>query len=219
MKKSMTLLCALALVLLVAVPVVSLAFAYEPYSQGYVKTQNGGTLNLRVTPSSDAKVLTTIPYGAELTIDNSFTGNNQWLMVQYEDPGTAKQYSGYVMSRYIVHEAPVLASNPRPKPTAAPAATPAPVNELTNIFNGFVAIDYYVLVRPSTPGGYVHMRWAPSKQMPIMTDYFENAVLHVIAQNNDWCQVRDETTGMTGFMMRSFLQQQVIYTGDGYVAQ
>ncbi len=165
---------------------------------GYVKTSNYGALNIRKEPSANAKKIGSIPYGKEVTIYLSFSGDPDWLCVEY------KNVQGYVMARYIDQ------NKPQPKPTAKPTPKPTePVEDLTRIFKGFENDGYTAIVRSSTPGSFVHMRWAPSKQMPIMLDYSDGSYLEVIAQNKTWCQVRDRETGETGFMMRQFLTQVI----------
>jgi len=76
---------------------------------------------------------------------------------------------------------------------------------MKEIFKDFTFISYTAQVRPSTPGGFVHMHWAPTKAADPICDYHQFDVLNVIAQNNTWAQVTDPATGFTGFMMRSFL--------------
>ncbi len=151
----------------------------------YVYTSNGKSLNLRDYPSTDGNVIATIPFGAKVTVDTGFVGSS-WSSVQY------KGYSGYCMSRYLTDNKP----SPGPTPTAAPSST---------MYDHFKDCYYTASVRPSSPGGFVHLRWAPSKQQPIRTDYYNGSELLVIAQDGTWCQVYDTSTNVAGFMMASFL--------------
>ncbi|HPS82219.1 MAG TPA: hypothetical protein PLP25_10235, partial [Candidatus Limiplasma sp.] len=64
---------------------------------------------------------------------------------------------------------------------------------------------YTATVRPSSPGGFVHLRWAPSKSQPVQSDYYNGSELVVISQNGTWCQVYDELNESSGFMMAEFL--------------
>ncbi len=221
--KAIALGIAVMLLILVAVPLTSMAMT----RRAYVSTSNGGNLNMRIYPTTDSDVITSIPYGGEVTILASYD-DGLWVDVAYGS------YEGYVMWRYLVYEYPGPmpgpiprpdptfnpVPNPMPNPTARPTAKPNPnpsnnsvEKALANLFNGFEQMRYLAAVKPSTPGGIVHMRWAPSKATAIITDYHQNDQLQVLAQNDSWCQVRDPGTGVTGFMMRSFLT--LISIGDG----
>ena len=66
-------------------------------------------------------------------------------------------------------------------------------------------------VQPSTPSGFVNLRWAPSKKMAIQSTYYAGYTLRVLAEDGVWAQVLDESSGTCGFMMLSFLND----AGDG----
>ena len=151
----------------------------------YVYTSNGKSLNLRDYPSTDGNVIAAIPFGAQVTVDTGFVGSS-WSHIQYN--GTY----GYCMSRYLNDNKP----NPNPNPTSAPT---------TSLYDQFKSCYYTVSVRPSSPGGFVHLRWAPSKQQPVQTDYYNGSELLVISQNGTWCQVYDTSANVSGFMMASYL--------------
>ena len=70
--------------------------AQEQSSLRYVVTPSGG-LNLRETPSADARVMGIIPRGAQVTVEQEQDG---WCQVAYE------KLSGWVMVRYLQDEAP-----------------------------------------------------------------------------------------------------------------
>ncbi|MFH1513818.1 MAG: SH3 domain-containing protein, partial [Bacillota bacterium] len=119
-----------------------------------------------------------------------------WSYITYND------HVGYCMSRYL------SSTKPSDKPTPAP--TPSPSG--TGIsYKNFVRANYYVSVRPSTPSGFVNLRWAPSKSADVYTIYYAGTTLRVLSQESAWAQVYDEATGTCGFMMRSFLSN----AGDG----
>ena len=187
----------LAIFMVMAILVCSLPFVQSAKAIGtgftmYVYTANGKGLNLREEPSKDAAVLASIPYGTKLTIYSFY--NSTWANVSY------RGYDGYVMQRYLVDY--------KPAAQGGGGSTPTPTTS-TNLFKNFYTADYYVTVRPSTPSGYVNLRWAPSKSMAIHTTYYADSVLHVISEDGTWCQVYDEGTNICGFMMKSFLQTSV----------
>jgi len=151
----------------------------------YVYTSNGKTLNLRDYPSKDGNIIANIPYGAEVSVDTGFVGSS-WSHVTY------KNKTGYCMNRYLTSE------KPGPKPTTSPTSS-------TTLYGKFTNCYYTASVRPSSPGGFVHLRWAPSKNQPVQRNYYNGDQFTVIAQNGTWCQVYDEVNNISGFMMSSFL--------------
>lgn len=157
----------------------------------YVYTSNGKTLNMRDFPTMNGNVIANIPYGTALEADNDYVGTT-WVHVFY---GTL---DGYCMSRYLVNSKP--GAKPKPAQTTAPS-------QGSSLYDNFVACRYTAGVRPSSPGGYVHLRWAPDKSAKIRRDYYNEDRLLVIAQNNTWAQVYDEANAISGFMMRSFLHE------------
>lgn len=198
-KKLITLLIATMLLTMMIVPLTATAATWS----AYVKTANGKGLNLRTSPSTESRIQTSIPYGASVNITD-YLDSGTWLRVRYKD------YEGYVMTRYLTYE------KPGPKPTSKPKPTTAPSGEtIASIFKNFSQTSYMVEVRPSTPGGLVHFRWAPSKQAGIIIDCHQGDILEVLAQNNSWAQVRNPSTGVTGFMMRSFLSSIGVGASEG----
>lgn len=163
----------------------------------YVYTSNGKSLNLRSEPSTSSPPIATIPYGASVHLNDYI--DKTWVEVDYNN------YHGYVMGRYLTYEKPPPKPRPDPTPKPTPKPTSSTQTSLKEVFKGFIFTSHTVQVRPSSPGGFVHMRWAPTKAADPIRDYHQNDELTVIAQNDTWAQVVDPATGITGFMMRAFL--------------
>ena len=189
-KRQTAFILAVMLVICVAAPAMA-------YTTMYVYTSNGNPLNLRDAPSMLGHVMTQIPNGAAVRVNDSF--DETWYSVTYGG------YTGYSMARYLVYATPTPTYCPQP--TISPYSGAFP----NNIFYGFQDVLYQALVRPSNPAGYVNLRWAPSLQADIHSRYYANAVLTVMSQNTLWCQVLDEDGNVMGFMMRQFLYP---YYGD-----
>ncbi|MEA5013857.1 MAG: SH3 domain-containing protein [Candidatus Limiplasma sp.] len=198
-KRLISLALATLMLAMAAFPVAALGGALGETWHAYVYTSNGKGLNLRPTPSTAMKPIATIPYGAKVTLYAYI--DQTWVEVDYGS------YHGFVMGRYLTYDQPP----PKPKPQPAPKPTVKPdpdaPTSFKKVFSGFAFTSYTAQVRPSTPGGYVHMRWAPTKASDPIQDYHQNDLLNVISQNNTWAQVVDPETGVTGFMMRAFLTE------------
>ena len=85
---------------------------------------------------------------------------------------------------------------------------PTAVPQQQNLYAGFTAADYWVLVTPSVPTGFVNLRWAPSLDAPIQAIYYANTPLRVIATNGTWCQVIDDRNNVCGFMMNAYMKRR-----------
>lgn len=193
MKKIMSILLVLVL-LVTALPLSASAIA-NPFGDAWVKTGNGKSVNVRRTPATaNDNVMKQLPYGTKVEIVGYEKGT-QWALC---DIGNGIQ--GYIMSRYLVRTNPGK-YNPK-KPDPAPKKDEAQADS----YNAFKYVEpYAVTVRPSNPTGFVNMRWAPDKTVKVIEKYYQGAELTVIAVGKKWCQVRDEVTGYTGFMMSAFL--------------
>lgn len=197
-------LVAVMIVAILLTMITTAAFAMVGNITMYVYTSNGKALNLREQPSTNAKVLASVPYGASVQVYEPYS--NTWYSVGYK--GT----TGYVMSKYLV------SSPPGPKPTIAPTPTaaPQPTGDLSNsMFKGFASTYYQAEVRPNSPSGYVNLRWAPSLNADIHGRYYLNDLVVVMSENNSWCQLLDQKNQLMGFMMKKFL---AAYQGDGLYA-
>jgi uncharacterized protein YgiM (DUF1202 family) len=192
-KRLISLALATLLLVMAAIPVAALGATWH----AYVYTSNGKGLNLRPTPSTDLDPIASIPYGAEVNLNGYI--DQTWVEVNYG------KYHGYVMGRYLTYDKPGPKPTTKPWPKPTPKPNPDSLTSLKKIFAGFTFTSYAVQVRPGTPGGFVHMRWAPTKASDPIQDYHQNDTLTVIAQNKTWAQVVDPSTGITGFMMRVFL--------------
>jgi uncharacterized protein YraI len=192
MKKRIVLSFVVILLVASMLPLISASALIGPQ---YVSTENGKGLYMRSGPSKDFAIIITIPNAAMLDYCQYY--NAAWSYVTYGN------YAGYCMSRYLSSTKPSV--NPTPTPTAAPSGD-------VISYKNFVKADYYVTVRPSTPSGFVNLRWAPSKTADVRTIYYAGSLLRVLAQDSGWAQVYDEGAGICGFMMRSYLST----AGDGY---
>ena len=172
----------LTIMMLVMLPLAAPAES----STYYVNTANHKSLNMRAGTSTDEQVITSIPYGAKVTV-TGICDNTSWAAVNYGNN------NGYVMVRYL--------SKTKPG-SSAPSSetTAADIN-----YKKFKTANYYAIVTPSTPTGHVNLRWEPSKKAQIHASYPQGTVLLVIAETSVWCQVLDESTMTCGFMMKAFL--------------
>ena len=211
-KKVFSFSLVLALLLLCVTPV----FANTTM---YVYTDNGKPLNVRSAPYVGDNLIATAPYGAAINV------------IQLQDDGWAKiQWTpsvvAYVQSRYLQWTRPDLSTPvpatpaPTPVPTAVPYyPTAAPYYPTADPYSYYtdslatlnaefrtarIVTPFTIIVRPARSSGWVNMRWAPSKDVEMITTYRNGIRLTVIAETQSWYQVVDPDTEATGFIMKAY---------------
>ena len=172
----------LALVLVAALCAPLLVSAYADAMVYYVNTANKKSLNMRSSTDLGNNILTSIPNGAAVVV-YEFLSSNTWAHIGYGGR------DGYVMTRYLS--------------LTPPSTQPSTTESLS--FKDFKSTYYLASVKPSTPSGYVNMRWAPSKSTAVHDIYYSGSTLQVIAESKTWCQVYDTQKNICGFMMKEFL--------------
>ena len=195
MKKLLALILALVLA---AMPLMSLANQKDDPFARYVSTGNTGKLNVRQSPFTHSdNVIAKLENGTRVVIIDLFD-NKTWAVVEFTVDG--KEMTGYVQHRYL------STTKPAPILTPRPTATPIPVSAIS--FKTFEHVEepYTMLVKPATPGGFVNMRWAPSKAVAVMDKLYADTEVTVLATNKTWAQIYNPLTGYVGFMMLSFLK-------------
>lgn len=193
MKKVLALVCALVLMLL---PLTSMAATTK-----YVNTGNSGKLNVRKTPHTHSNnVVIKLENGTKVTVEDYYDGRT-WAYISVSVNG--KTYKGYAMNRYLSDNKPAAQpAKPSNNNNSSSSNSTAPLS-----FKKFQHVaPVHMTVKPATPGGYVNLRWAPSKSVAVMAKMYADAEVVVIAKDNTWAQVYDPATGYVGFMMLSFLK-------------
>lgn len=147
--------------------------------EGRVNT-TGGSLNLRETQASDARVMATIPNGTALPVLSTGT---EWCMVKY-----AGQI-GYVMTKFLA----LYSNGTAPSlPTPTPAPTQAPSSGTSSL--GVAIVN-------TANGGTLNMRTEPDGS--ILMRIPNNSVLQLLSRGETWCKVSYQ--GQDGYVMTQFL--------------
>lgn len=161
----------------------------------YVKTSNGGAVNVRLKPSTDSESVGKLNYGSAVEV---LQNEGSWTVVNWQG------YSQpcYIQSRYLVSEYPGSKSKMTDKSSDDKGAT-----SIADVdFKSFKLVEPYdVYVQASHAGGYVNLRWAPSMDAAVAERVNDGSMLRVIAEGRGWYQVQDERSGYVGFMRKGFL--------------
>ena len=188
-KRILSMLCAALLLALAVIPAAAMAD-----STAYVKTQSGCALRIRSSATTDEdNVVGKIAYGTKVTVKSK---KGDWSHISVKLNG--KTVTGYVYSRYLSSKKPTAVSSTSTNESTSTASTS---------YSGFKQVaSSSVVVRPATTGGFVNLRWAPSKTAPVMDKLHDGDKLTVIAQNSTWAQVMNVSNGEVGYIMRRFLE-------------
>ncbi len=189
----------------------------------YVYTDNRKPLNVRSAPYVGDNLIATAPYGAAINVIQ--LQDDGWAKIQWTPSVVA-----YVQSRYLQWTRPDLSTPvpatpaPTPVPTAVPTAVPyyptaAPYYPTADPYSYYtdslatlnaefrtarIVTPFTIIVRPARSSGWVNMRWAPSKDVEMITTYRNGVRLTVIAETQSWYQVVDPDSEATGFIMKAY---------------
>ena len=159
-------------------------------------TTASGSLNLRESPDSQARVLAALPYGTWVTV---MARGTVWCQVRYNN------MIGYVMTQFLSFGVSQPTAAPYIYPTAVPyipypttAPTSLPVNTyipiISNAGKAWVA----------TPSGSLNLRESPDGQARVIATIPYGAQVSVLSRGVVWCAVA--YNGVQGYVMTSFLR-------------
>ena len=163
----------------------------------YVYTRNSRPLNVRVWPDTKSALLGTIPNGTAVTVEG-YTTDYTWAYIVYNGQ------NAYVMTQYLVDTYPGGGSTPTPVP-GGEGTYQRIVSSLENEFRTYRVVEpYTVLAKPTRATGWVNLRYVPSTDFGHAENLYANTQLTVIAETQNWLQVRKNDTGVTGYVMRIY---------------
>ena len=208
----MRLFAILTVLVLAAAALIPAAVAEDnsvPDSAGYyyVYTENGKGLNVRDTPGGE--VVGSLKYGSRIYCYYR-DGGTGWALIDYKYNKAGYGYGTYacfISSRYLRKSKPEPRNSGKSSSSSEAAATDVATEINTEFRSAKKVIPFAVTVRPSRAGGWVNMRWAPSKSAEILATYKANEKLLVIKELKDWYQVEDQDTGDVGFISKQYVVQ------------
>ena len=143
-------------------------------------TTPSGSLNLRKSASSGAKILARIPQYAVVPV---LSVEGTWTRVSYNGE------TGYVMSTFLTY----LYAPVQPTAMPVPAATPAPVTAPADT----------VYAQVTTEKGSLNLRKRAASTATVMAQIPQNEFIQVVERLGTWTKVVYE--GRTGYVMTTFL--------------
>jgi len=193
MKKLISILAAVVLLLTMTVSFASAEGGSLGLGTMFVYTENGKTLNVRSSPETGDNIIGQLQYGAEVNV-TGFDGN--WARITYLG-GPA-----WVQSRFLQWYA------PGPKPTPQPEPEPDPETTQMNAeLRSEVSIPQTAMqAQANRASGWVNMRINPSKATRRVQTCPDGAQLIAFAETTNWYHVTDPATGNSGYIRKDFLK-------------
>ncbi len=172
-----------------AVPTYAPVQTAAPSGQVFWLRVKGGSLNLRQTPSIQAKVLVSIPNGSLLLLQE---WGDTWCHVTYD------VWEGYVMTQYVD-----LVSAAQSTATAAPAATwYAPAATATPVPT-VAATPAPARSSAKVTGGSLNLRAGPGREYQAILTIPNGTEITLLSRGETWSQV--EYMGVSGYVMTQYL--------------
>lgn len=190
MKKMISILAAVVLLMTLAIPFAS---ADEIVGPGimYVYTPNGKALNIRSDPHTGDNIIGYAKYGEALQV-TSFQGD--WACIYYT---AAEDSIAWVQSRFLQWYEP----GPKPKPE------PEEDKGLQAELRSEVSIDpIQVQAQAKRSTGWANMRKQPSKNTKRIQTCSDGALLTAFAETTNWYHVTDPSTGNSGYIRKDYLK-------------
>ncbi len=186
----------LALALMLALTVFMTAASADAVYM-YLYAPTGRTVNVRTEPSTaagSATVITQAPIGTQVEV-KEFLDNN-WAVIYWGSD------VAYVKSEF-------LSTNQRAP--GGGAITPGvsdkekAMDSLTGELKTYkqVSNSYTIYPAPKRASGFVNFRLAPVQYGKEYYRVYANNALTVLGETRGWYQVRDEATGVVGYIVKS----------------
>jgi len=182
-------------VLVLALTVCASAFA----ATMWIKTPNGKPANARSEPDVHSSWVGEFAYGAEV-----------YTMGTPNVNGYTELSNGggmWVMTKYLVSSPPA----PYDPSKGGGKGGSSSGDAQSAIYAEFKAakwvVPYDVVTTHKRASGVINMRYAPSKNAPLVESFKPGEPLTVICELKTWIEVQDPETGKVGFIRQDFLQR------------
>ena len=182
MKKVLGVMMVMMMVIGLMIPAFASAGVYGGTDM-WVNCENGKRLNLRMEPSTKAKLITRFDCGTRVEVMEDL--GNGWVRVATDE------FSGYVMKKFLVEKKPGK-------------------YEITEREDNFKAVTAYTVTakaRGTKTDESVCVRVKPNKTAKSIRRLTAGDTLQVIEVGKTWSKVIDSLTGKTGFVANDYIER------------
>ncbi len=192
-KKIITVALVIMSLFAVAIPMASADSNYRPYEHPvtmYVNTANGGTLNVRSIPDTTGALLGVLEFGSAVTVTGIDVYRPDWVSIRYSRGANG---TAWVMTKFLSYN--------QPSKKAVEQA------EVARQMATYKALDtsFLIAARPTSSGGWVNFRSAPSTSSGQIGTLRMGQLLTVVGETMDWYQAVDSTTGRLGWVSKAYV--------------
>ena len=195
-----TLILVMALVLALSACATALA------ETKWIKTKNGKPATARSEPDVNSTWVGEFAYGTEVYTMGTAPVNGY---TELSNGGGM-----WVLTRFLVDYQPgpyVPSSDSGSSGKGGKSSSNSGGDVQSAIYNEFKAAKwvepYTVVTYHNRSSGIINMRYAPSKNAPLVESYRPGELLEVICELKDWIEVQDPETGKVGYIRHDFLQR------------
>lgn len=169
----------------------------------WIKTKNGKPANARSEPDVNSTWVGSFPYGAEVYTMGTAPVNGY---TELSNGGGM-----WVLTKFLVSSppAPYVPSEDGGKSSGKGSSTTGDAQSA--IYTEFKAakwvVPYTAVTRHNRSSGVINMRYAPSKNAPLVEAYKPGELLTVICELKNWIEVQDPESGKVGYIHQNYLER------------
>ena len=202
-----TVTCLLAVLLLAAIAIPSLAAGAMQQGSMYVNTANGKALRFRSSRSTSAdNVLVEIPYGTKVYV---ISWDGTWARIRYNSA------VGYVVKKHlsIARPEPYQEKEQKKEQEQAVKEQEKELKAANSKLDRskLKSVELYdVTVRTGVQELNALVYEKASLLSKVLKEYPEGTRLVVTAKNKDWAAIYDGSTELTGYMLLEELEEDLV---------
>lgn len=202
-----TVTCLLAVLLLAAIAIPSLAAGAMQQGSMYVNTANGKALRFRSSRSTSAdNVLVEIPYGTKVYV---ISWDGTWARIRYNSA------VGYVVKKHlsIARPEPYQEKEQKKEQEQAVKEQEKELKAANSKLDRskLKSVELYdVTVRTGVQELNAPVYEKASLLSKVLKEYPEGTRLVVTAKNKDWAAIYDGSTELTGYMLLEELEEDLV---------
>ena len=180
----------------------------------YVRTDDGGTLNVRSEPKVGNNKIGKLQYGAAVTVLGPVVINADWSVIQF---ASGPDGVGYVMTRYLSSSKPSSRTKKKTNSSTNNTQTTKKkkkneisehnLEQLNKELASAKMLEKPILAKVRTPraSGWISFRVGPGIGTEQISQLQDGQDLKIIGETKSWYQVIDLATGKTGYVSKSYV--------------
>ncbi len=202
MKRVITVILAVALLVALTAPAVADAFTLYATKSG---------VKVYAKKDTSSRVYRKLSRGEKVLIEKK---SGKWYAILVEDPAGDGQTLGWIQAKYLSTTKP--SKDKKKKTTPVPKTTTQSTKEINRVLDTMRDVaPYDAEVVTRTERGTVALRRQPTQAGALILHLMNGSPVRVLAEGDGWFQVSDPTSGNTGYMASKYIVSASEVAGDG----